>query len=230
MSKPAHRPLRSYGRKKGHKLSPRKQGLVDALLPGLRVDPESAPPETLTALFPEPVEAVSLEIGFGAGEHLCEQAAAHPAQGFIGAEVYINGVAAALSRIDREKLSNIRIYDGDARALLAWLPDASLARIFLLFPDPWPKKRHHKRRLVSAATVADFARLLRPGGELRVASDIPGYARATLLALRGRPELEWTAERASDWRTRPAGWPQTRYERKALEAGRVCAYLSFRKR
>src|SRR5690606_32306363 len=140
-------------------------------------------------------------IGFGAGEHLCAQAALHPDWGFIGCEVYMNGVAAALSAIDRAGLANIRIHDGDARAVLDGLPDGSLERIFVLFPDPWPKKRHHKRRLVSPDTVRQFARLLRKGGELRIASDIADYVRTSLIALRGCPELVWTAERAQHWRT-----------------------------
>lgn len=225
-SREDHREPRSYGRRKGHRLSARKQALIDDLLPRLRLDP-SQPAVDPAALFPQPVSAVALEIGFGAGEHLRAQAALHPDWGFIGCEVYINGVAAALSTIDREGTGNIRIHDGDAREVLDWLPEASLERIFILFPDPWPKKRHHKRRLVSPETAPQLARVLRPGGELRIASDITGYVRAALVALRGSPDFVWKAERAEDWRTRPADWPPTRYERKALEAGRACTYLRF---
>lgn len=221
--------MRTYGRRKGHRLSARKQRLVDTLLPRLRVDPDNIPPDP-GALFPGEADGVSLEIGFGAGEHLCALAGMYPRQGFIGCEVYINGVAALLSRLDNEGLENVRIHDGDAREFLDRLPDAALARIFILFPDPWPKKRHHKRRLVSSDTVPHFARVLRPGGELRIASDIAGYVRASLLALRGCPDFEWSAERAGDWRERAADWPQTRYERKALAEGRRCSYLSFRRR
>jgi len=227
-SREDHGELRTYGRRKGHRLSARKQALIDNLLPRLRLDC-SKPPSNIATLFPQQVKAVALEIGFGAGEHLCEQAELYPDWGFIGCEVYMNGVAAALSAIDRKGIGNIRIHDGDAREVLDWLPEGSLERIFVLFPDPWPKKRHQKRRLVSPDTVPQFARVLRPGGELRIASDISDYVRTSLVALRGCAGLEWTAERAADWRMRPGDWPQTRYERKALEAGRACAYLSFRR-
>ena len=172
---------------------------------------------------------VWLEIGFGDGAHLAAQAAAHPEIGFIGVEPFVNGVAALLARIDREGLANIRIFTDDARLLLGALPDASVARLFVLFPDPWPKRRHHKRRLVNRATVAEFARILAPGGELRLATDDAGYARWMLEALLAEPRLDWLAERAADWRERPADQPPTRYEAKALAAGRRPVHLRFRR-
>jgi tRNA (guanine-N7-)-methyltransferase len=222
--------LRTYGRRKGHRLSARKQALLDTLLPRLRLGLDTAPPADLATVFDVPVTAVALEIGFGAGEHLAWQAAHHPDCGFIGCEVYINGVAALLAHIEEASLDNIRIHDGDARALLAWLPDAAIARAYVLFPDPWPKKRHHKRRLISPETLAELARVMKPGAELRIASDIPDYVRTSLLAARQSGAFAWTAEGPSDWRQRPPDWPQTRYERKAVREGRRCSYLTFARR
>jgi tRNA (guanine-N7-)-methyltransferase len=219
--------LRTYGRRKGPRLSARKQTLLDGLLPRLRLDLDAPPPIPLTGLFDPPVESVALEIGFGAGEHLVQQASAYPACGFIGCEVYVNGVAALLGQIEEAGLRNIRVHDGDARPVLDWLPEAALSRVFVLFPDPWPKKRHYKRRLISPETLARLARVMRRGAELRIASDIPDYVRTALAAARESGDFEWRAERPSDWRVRPDDWPQTRYERKALAAGRTCSYLSF---
>jgi len=182
------------------------------------------------ALFPGGARPLWLEIGFGAGEHMAAQAAAHPEVGLIGCEPYIAGVASLLARAERAGLANLRVVVDDARLLLAALPDGSLERIFVLFPDPWPKTRHHKRRIVNPATVAEFARLLAPGGELRLATDDMGYARAMLLALGGQPELVWLAERPVDWRERPDDAPPTRYEHKARAAGRACVYLRLRRR
>ena len=222
--------LRTYGRRKGHRLSPRKQRLVDELLPRLRIGIAAPPPESLAGMFPRMTETIALEIGFGAGEHLGAQAAAHPNRGFIGCEVYVNGVAALLARIDDGGLDNIRIHDGDARELLEWLPPGVLDQVFILFPDPWPKKRHHKRRLISHATLSQLARTMRPGAEMRIASDIPDYVRAALVVIAKTGAFEWTARSAADWRMRPAGWIGTRYERKALREGRRCCYLTFTRR
>lgn len=222
--------LRTYGRRKGHGLSGRKQALVDDLLPRLRLDVSVEAPVPLSPLFSGSIKAVALEIGFGAGEHLAWQAANRADWGFIGCEVYINGTAALLTRVDEAGLDNIRIYDGDARDLLAWLPAASLDRVFVLFPDPWPKKRHHKRRLISVETLDGLARAMRPGAELRIASDIPDYIRTSLLAARAGHTFEWLAGNPGDWRNRPADWPETRYERKALLEGRPCNYLTFARR
>jgi len=145
--------------------------------------------------------------------------------GFIGCEPFINGVASLLGEIEDRDIETIRIHDGDAREVLVWLPDGSLAKVFLLFPDPWPKKRQQKRRLISSDTIREIARVLVPGGELRFASDDAEYAAQVLLIVDGSGSFKWLAERASDWRERPADWPETRYERKALKEGRKPVYL-----
>ena len=218
---------RLYGRRKGHRLSPRRRQLIETLLPKLRIDLGADPPQCLEKLFAEPVGQVWLEIGFGAGEHLAWQAGRNPTAGLIGGEAFVNGIASLLGSIESQSLANVRIHDGDARDLLDWLPEAGLARIFVLFPDPWPKKRHWRRRLFSPKTIAQFARVLRPGGELRAATDIGDYARAMLLAMQQAPAFEWRARRAGDWRQRGPDWPQTRYEQKALREGRTPCFLTF---
>jgi len=221
---------RTYGRRKGHSLSPRKLRLVDELLPGLRLDLSAPAPTELTHLFPGPVSQLWLEIGFGGGEHLAWQAEANPDKGFIGCEPFINGVAKLLSEIDKHTLTNIRIWDGDAREVLDWLSNASLDRVFVLFPDPWPKARHHKRRIISGQTLETLARVMKPGAELRIASDIGDYVRVSLEAAFSGNAFEWQAESPGDWRSRPADWPATRYEKKALREGRVAHYLIFKRR
>jgi tRNA (guanine-N7-)-methyltransferase len=222
-------PLRSYGRRKARPLSERKSKLFETLLPRLRLPLAAPAPSPLRGLFAEPVTDVWLEIGFGSGEHLLWQAAHHPSIGFIGCEPFINGVSSLLGQIEASGLETIRIHDGDAREALDWLPDASLGRVFLLFPDPWPKKRHQKRRLLTAETVGQLARVLRPGGAFRFASDDGDYAGEALRLTLANGGFAWTAEGARDWRRRPADWPETRYERKALSAGRKPAYLNFRR-
>jgi tRNA (guanine-N7-)-methyltransferase len=221
--------LRSYGRRKARPLSERKVRLLDELLPSLRL-PLSAPARApLTELFDEPVADIWLEIGFGSGEHLAWQAEHHPDIGLIGCEPFINGVSSLLGTIEARGLKTIRIHDGDAREVLAWLPSSSIGRTFVLFPDPWPKKKHLKRRLLGPDTAAELTRVLKPGAELRFASDNPDYASEALRTLLAGGAFDWTAETAEDWRQRPADWPETRYERKALSAGRKPAYLSFRR-
>ena len=173
------------------------------------------------------VDDVWLEVGFGGGEHLLEQARANPRIGLIGAEPYEAGVAKLLSKIEDTDASNIRIHEGDARDVVEVLPDASLGRVFILFPDPWPKTRHHKRRFVQMEMLDALARVMKPGAELRLASDDAGYIAWTLERVLAHPGFAWTAERAADWKTRPQGWPQTRYEAKALHG--PPAYLSFRR-
>jgi tRNA (guanine-N7-)-methyltransferase len=218
-----------FGRRKGHPLRPRQAQLLDTLLPELALDLATPAPTDLRALFHD-VDEVRLESGFGNGEHLIAEAARAPRAGFIGIEPFVNGMAQALARIDDRELRNIRLHHGDATEVLAWLPPASLVRFDLLYPDPWPKRRHWKRRFVQDDSVAAIARALRPGGELRFASDIPDYAAWTLMRLLRSPDFEWTAEQASDWR-RP--WPEfsgTRYEAKAIGAGRVPCYLVFRRK
>jgi tRNA (guanine-N7-)-methyltransferase len=221
------RPLRSYGRRKAKPLSARKERLLGELLPQLRLDLEKPAPSRLEKLFTVPVGDVWLEIGFGSGEHLLWQAAHHKDAGCIGCEPFVNGMGSLLGAIEDCGIETIRVHDGDGRDVLAWLPDGSLGRIFLLFPDPWPKKRQLKRRLLSAETIGEFARVLRPGGAFRFASDNGDYAAQALLLAKQSGAFAWTALRAADWRERPADWPETRYERKALGEGRKCTYLSF---
>jgi tRNA (guanine-N7-)-methyltransferase len=221
--------LRSYGRRKGHALSPRKDRLLAELLPRLKVPLDRPAPCPLLSLFAPRVREVWLEIGFGSGEHLLWQAEHRPGIGLIGCEPFINGVASLLGLIEERGIDTIRVHNGDARDVLAWLPDASIGRLFLLFPDPWPKTRHLKRRLVSPDTVAEMARVIAPGGELRFASDSGDYAGQALCTLLASGAFVWTAERASDWRVRPPDWPETRYERKALSESRQSAYLSLRR-
>ncbi len=230
MSRPDNVITQTFGRRKGHRLSARKQRLLETLLPRLALDLTRPPPDPLTRLFSAPVRDVSLEIGFGAGEHLAWRVAREPDRGFIGCEPFINGMAALLGRIEDMETDTIRLYDGDAREVLDWLPERALARVFVLFPDPWPKVRHRKRRLMGPETLRALARAMQPGAELRVASDIDDYVRTTLLAVRQSPEFEWTARNPHDWRAPPPDWLQTRYEGKALQDGRRCVYLSFVRR
>lgn len=220
-------PLRSYGRRKAKPLSARKERLIGELLPLIRVSLAKEAPNRFTALFPVPVKDVWLEIGFGSGEHLLWQAERHQDIGFIGCEPFINGMGSLLGAIEQRGIGTIRVHDGDARDVLAWLPDRSIGRIFLLFPDPWPKRRQKKRRLLARETVSELARVLVPSGELRFASDSGDYAAQALLLARGSGAFVWTAERPADWRERPSDWPETRYERKALSEGRKSVYLTF---
>jgi tRNA (guanine-N7-)-methyltransferase len=209
-------------------LRPARAALLDILLPRLALD-LSAHPETLSALFPDAVEEVRLEVGFGSGEHMIAEAKSNPQVGFIGVEPFVNGMAKALAAIALSCASNIRLHHGDATDVLAWLPPASLARVDLLYPDPWPKRRHWKRRFVQDVNVAAVGRVLRAGGEFRFATDIADYAAWTLRHMLRSPNFEWTAERADDWRHPWAGFAGTRYEAKARGAGRVPCYLIFKR-
>lgn len=228
-----HEPLRRggafFGRRKGHPLRPRQATLIDNLLPRLAIDLGTPPPADLARLFPQPVEDVRLEIGFGGGEHLVAEAQANPRTGFIGCEPFVNGMAKALALIDTHALTNIRLHAGDAMDLIAWLPSGALGRVDLIYPDPWPKRRHWKRRFVQDASVAQIARILRPGGEFRFASDVPDYVVWTLEHLAHAPAFVWTAERADDWRRPWPGFSGTRYEAKAKREGRTPCYLVFRR-
>jgi tRNA (guanine-N7-)-methyltransferase len=218
-----------FGRRKGHALRPRHAALMETLLPKLAVELGARPPPDLGKLFPVAVDGVRLEIGFGGGEHLIAQAEQHPRTGFIGVEPFVNGMAKALAAIEARRLANIRLHFGDATFLLEWLPPAALARVDLIYPDPWPKRRHWKRRFVQDRSLAEIARVLRPGGEFRFASDIPDYAAWTLAHVLRSPAFAWTAERADDWRQPWQGFSETRYEAKAKREGRVPCYLIFRK-
>ncbi|MFL6797177.1 MAG: tRNA (guanosine(46)-N7)-methyltransferase TrmB [Xanthobacteraceae bacterium] len=216
-----------FGRRKGHPLRPHQAALLHSLLPGLALDLASPSPGNLGELFPQAVEQVVLEIGFGGGEHMIAQALQQPRIGFIGVEPFVNGMAKALAAIEEAKLTNIRLHAGDATVLLAWLPTASLQRVDLLYPDPWPKRRHWKRRFIQDHTVAAFARILAAGGEFRFATDMPDYAAWTLVRMLRSPAFTWSAERAEDWRRPWAGFAETRYEAKAKRAGRAPCYLTF---
>ncbi len=219
-----------YGRRQGHKLRGRQAELMRDLLPALRLECSLDQRLDPRALFDFPVQNVWLEIGFGGAEHLLEQAGNHPETGFIGCEPFINGVAKLLAGIEARGLRNIRIHDADARDVLESLAEGSLSRAFLLFPDPWHKKRHHKRRFVSSENLDELARVLKPGSLLRIASDIPDYIRWTLTRIHAHGGFEWQAKSPADWRARPADWPATRYEAKALRQGRTPVYLSFLRR
>jgi tRNA (guanine-N7-)-methyltransferase len=221
-----------YGRRRGKKLRGGQQSLLDTLLPRLAL---ALPPEgqaiDLASAFGGQVpndEGVWLEVGFGSGEHLVWQAEQHPNVGLIGCEPYLNGVAKCLTHIERAGVTNIRLLTDDARLLMAALPARSLGRVFILFPDPWPKARHHKRRFVQRETLDRLAELMRPGAELRLATDDPSYLPWMVEHACRHPSFEWLAEHPSDWRARPADWPATRYEQKGI-AGQP-TFLRLRRR
>jgi tRNA (guanine-N7-)-methyltransferase len=213
--------LRSYGRRHGRKLSVRQEQLWGELLPRVALD--------LAMPFEPGAREVWLEIGFGGGEHLVWQAQRNPNALLIGAEPFRDGVIKVLDRIEAEGLGNIRLHADDARALLRWLPAGCLSRVFILFPDPWPKKRHVKRRLVASHLFALLSRAMAAGAELRIATDIGDYARTMLLAVREHTDFAWQATGPEDWRTRGTDWPGTRYEGKALAEGRRCYFFRFQK-
>jgi tRNA (guanine-N7-)-methyltransferase len=218
-----------FGRRKGHKLRAHQADLITQLLPRLALDITTPLPADLTGLFDIAVDNIRLEIGFGGGEHLIAEARSFPNTGFIGCEPYVNGMAKILTLIEAGDVSNIRLFAGDASELLAWVPAKSLARIDLIHPDPWPKRRHWKRRFVQDATIAAMARALASGGEFRFVSDISDYCAWTLAHFARASEFLWTAERASDWREPWPDYTMTRYGRKAEREGRNAAYLIFRK-
>jgi tRNA (guanine-N7-)-methyltransferase len=231
MGEPAPSPPKRafYGRRKGHKLRRGQASLIETVLPKYALDLTRPAPADLRLLFQFPLDEVRLEIGFGGGEHLIHEATSHARTGHLGCEAYVNGMAKALAAIEAAGLRSIRLHHGDALALLDWLPPRSLSRIDLLYPDPWPKKRHWKRRFVSGEMIGRIARVLRPEGVLRFATDWPGYAEWTLQHFLPAPDFAWTAERADDWRKPWAGFPGTRYEKKAHAQGAKPVYLEFRR-
>jgi len=221
---------RFHGRRRGRRLRPGRAALLTTLLPRLRITVPAAGTIDPTSLFARLPVAVWLEIGFGAGEHLAAQAQDRPDVGFIGCEPYVNGVAALLARVDELSLTNVRIVDDDARPLLGVLAAASVHRVFVLFSDPWPKARHHRRRFINETTIAGLARILADNGELWFATDAADYVRWALDHLTRHPAFAWTARGPQDWRCPPAGWVRTRYESKALARGAACVYLRFVRR
>jgi tRNA (guanine-N7-)-methyltransferase len=218
-----------FGRRKGHKLRIHQADLIENLLPHLSIHTDGPSPEDLASLFDPPAERVRLEIGFGGGEHLIAEAQANPHVGFIGCEPYVNGMAKILTQIEAHNIGNIKLFAGDAAELLAWAPPHSLERIDLIHPDPWPKRRHWKRRFVQDLTVAAMARVLKPASEFRFVCDIDDYVAWTLQRLVRSPDFSWSAERADDWRLPWPDYTMTRYGRKATREGRRAAYLRFRR-
>jgi tRNA (guanine-N7-)-methyltransferase len=218
-----------FGRRKGHALKPRQAALFDTLLPKLALDFSKPAPADLRSLFDSPLDEVRLEIGFGGAEHLINQAKANPRSGFVGSDAFVNAIAKALSAIEADALGNIRLHFGDASELIDWLPAGSFTRIDLLYPDPWPKRRHWKRRFIQDDSLKLLARILKTGGELRFATDIADYAAYALARVMCSKDFVWTAERAEDWRQAWPDFHQTRYEAKAKREGRTPAYFIFRK-
>lgn len=219
--------IHTYGRRRGRRLRDSQQALLSDVLPKVAIAPGSGAVLRPGTLFAPETSEVWLEIGFGGGEHLAAQAAAHPQTGFIGCEPFVNGVVSLLAQVQARNLANVRIWSGDARALIAQLAEGSIGRAFVLFPDPWPKARHHKRRLIAAPFLDALARVLAPGAELRVATDDTDYLVWILERLTAHAAFAWRVGHAADWRARPRDWPATRYEAKALAAGRRPTYLSF---
>ena len=222
-------PRAFFGRRKGHRLRPNQARLFATLLPQLALDLSRPAPAGLNALFAVPITEVDLEIGFGGGESMIARARERPDIGFIGVEPFVNGMAKALAGIESNRLGNVRLHFDDAVGLIAWLPKKSLARIDLIHPDPWPKRRHWKRRFVQDETVAQLGRVLRQNGELRFVTDIADYAGWTLQRFLRSKLFEWTAECADDWRKPWPGFTGTRYHAKATRADRTSCFLIFRR-
>lgn len=218
-----------HGRRRGRKLGAHQASLLERLLPRLSLD-VSQPIAHPASLFPQPPSALWLEIGFGGGEHLAAEALAHPATGYIGCEIFLNGVAKALALIEAHRLENVRLYHGDARLLIKALPSQCLDGVYLLYPDPWPKRRHRARRFLSPDMLAKLARVMHKGADLRFATDIDANAAWTLARVLQTPDFVWQASDASNWQRPWEGWPGTRYEAKALREGRRPVYFTFRRK
>lgn len=216
---------RLYGRRSGHKLRLGQEALLEQVLPKVAI-PEGRLGSAVLFGDERPLE---LEIGFGSGEHLAWQASQRPDHGFIGCEPFLNGVVGALTKIDEQGLANVRLHMGDALEVVERLPDASLERLYLLHPDPWPKARHAKRRMVNHGPLDLFAAKLKPGGEFRLGTDDPVYCRWSMMIMNARRDFEWLAESAADFLHRPDDWPQTRYEAKARRKGHEVWYFRYRR-
>lgn len=231
---PNDRPSRAteafFGRRRGKTIRPQQAAALESGFSTYRLDLTAGPPVELRSLFEADVRAIHLEIGFGGGEHLLHRATAAPGTGFVGVEPFVNGMAKMMMAVRERPLANLRVYDDDATRLLDWLPQASLDGIDLLYPDPWPKKKHWKRRFVSPVNLDRFVRVLKSGGKFRFASDIDSYVNWTLLHCRAHDAFAWQAEEAADWQRPYEGWPGTRYEAKAIREGRRPAYLTFVRR
>jgi tRNA (guanine-N7-)-methyltransferase len=218
-----------FGRRKGKPLRERQAEGMATLLPALKLDLASPAPAELNTLFPVKVDRIRLEIGFGGGEHLVHRARENDTTGFIGVEPFVNSMAKLLGQVQDLGLENVRVYDDDATQVLDWLPQDSIDHVDLLYPDPWPKRKHWKRRFVSQVNLARLHRVLKPGGRFCFASDIDTYVNWTLIHCRDHGGFAWQARQSSDWLTPYAGWPGTRYENKARREGRSSAYLTFTK-
>ena len=228
---PKDRPSRAteafFGRRRGKAMRPQQAAALETGFTKYRLDLTAESPGDLSDLFEADVAAVRLEIGFGGGEHLLHRATESPATGFIGVEPFVNGMAKMMMAVKERPLANLRVYDDDATRLLDWLPQNSLDGIDLLYPDPWPKKKHWKRRFISPVNLDRFARVLKRGGRFRFASDIDTYVNWTLLHCRAHGGFAWQAADAADWHQAYEGWPGTRYEAKAIREQRRPAYLTF---
>lgn len=218
-----------FGRRKGKQLRGQQAEKLSTLLPAFIIDLSAAPPEPLSTLFPVETNRLRLEIGFGGGEHMAYRADMLPDHGFIGCEPFLNGVVQALGHIRDGALGNVRLHMGDALDVLSRIPDGSLSFVYLLHPDPWPKARHAKRRMMNPGPVDMIAKKLKPGGEFRFGTDHPVYLRWALMVMNGHPEFDWLASDPKDFLTRPGGWPETRYEAKARRLGHEVWYFRYRR-
>lgn len=218
-----------FGRRKGKPLREAQAEAMERALPLLKLNLAEPAPACLADVFSVPVSRIRLEIGFGGGEHLAHRAGEQPETGFIGVEPFVNSMAKMLAKVEEVSLRNIRLHDDDATQILDWLPSDSIDQIDLLYPDPWPKKKHWKRRFVSAINLDRFHRVLKPQGLFCFASDIDTYVNWTLQHVLRHNGFTWTARNAADWCTPYPTWPGTRYEAKAQREGRSTAYLTFQK-
>ncbi len=218
-----------FGRRKGKPLRANQAAALERCLSALAIDPSIPAPADAGSLFSGSVQEVRVEIGFGGGEHLLHQIRTWPQTGFIGVEPFVNGIAKLCAALGDELPGNLRLYDDDATNVLDWLPDGSISGLDLLYPDPWPKKKHWKRRFVGQPNLDRFSRVMKSGAYFRFASDIDTYVNWTLLHCRKHPSFEWLAKSGTDWSEPFEGWPGTRYEAKALREGRRPAYLTFRR-